>query len=337
VRAAAATIRSFLRRRAPKPPGATAAVLTYHRVDRPADDPWLLAVDPANFADQLAVIRDAYRPLHLRELVTALRSDSIPERAVVVTFDDGYRDNLENAKPLLERYGVPATLFTVSAYLDSNRSFWWDELAQLCLAGTLPPMHALDADGVRVEWDVDEPRRSDEAETTPWTVWEEPRTRAEALLVELWAKLRPLEHAPRLALLDRLRELADVAVPAPNTLAAGELVELAEDGLVEIGGHTATHPPLPMLSPAAQREEIRSGKAELETLLGRRVESFSYPYGEFAEPTIELVRGAGFACASTVDAAPVTRASRPLELPRISVRNWSGSELAERLEHWLRG
>ena len=55
-----------------------------------------------------------------------------------MTFDDGYRDNVHVAKPLLERFEIPATVFVVSAYVDSDRDFWWDELAELSGEGEPP-------------------------------------------------------------------------------------------------------------------------------------------------------------------------------------------------------
>ena len=104
----------------------------YHRIAALDSDPWRLAVEPARFAEQLEVIGASFRPFSLGELVRAIDAGQIPSRAVTVTFDDGYRDNLYAAKPLLERYRIPATVFVVTGYLDSARDFWWDELARLC-------------------------------------------------------------------------------------------------------------------------------------------------------------------------------------------------------------
>ena len=113
-----------------------AAILLYHRVASPASDRWRMAVSPERFAEQLEVIAARFVPLRLEELVKRLAQDAAPEGAVAITFDDGYRDVLMAAKPLLEQRGVPATVFTVSGYIDSGRAFWWDVLEQL--APSLP-------------------------------------------------------------------------------------------------------------------------------------------------------------------------------------------------------
>jgi peptidoglycan/xylan/chitin deacetylase (PgdA/CDA1 family) len=113
------------------PSGPRAAILLYHRVASVSSDPWRLAVPPDLFERQLGVIAARFRPLPLRELVAGLRAGELPNRAVSLTFDDGYRDNLLAAKPLLERHGVPATVFVISGYIDSERDFWWDVLGRV--------------------------------------------------------------------------------------------------------------------------------------------------------------------------------------------------------------
>ena len=73
----------------------------------------------------------------------AVSGGDVPSAGVVVTFDDGYADNFHNAKPLLERYEIPATVFVTTGYLQDQREFWWDELERILLQpGTLPRFFA---------------------------------------------------------------------------------------------------------------------------------------------------------------------------------------------------
>ena len=81
-----------------------AIVLLYHRVIELPSDPQLLCVSPRNFAEQLQVIRGYGRAIQVKALGKALQSGNRGRPVVVVTFDDGYADNLYHAKPLLERY-----------------------------------------------------------------------------------------------------------------------------------------------------------------------------------------------------------------------------------------
>jgi peptidoglycan/xylan/chitin deacetylase (PgdA/CDA1 family) len=107
------------------------AILLYHRVAQLGTDPQQLAVDPQTFDEQLTVLRETCTPVALGDVPGMLRARRLPRRPVAVTFDDGYRDNLHEAKPLLERHGVPATVFVASGYVGAGKEFWWDELDRL--------------------------------------------------------------------------------------------------------------------------------------------------------------------------------------------------------------
>jgi peptidoglycan/xylan/chitin deacetylase (PgdA/CDA1 family) len=269
---------------------ADAVILMYHRVDTTEVDPWRLAVHPDHFAEHLEVICAGFQPVSLERFARELATGRISPRSIVVTFDDGYRDNVINAQPLLEKHGVPATLFVATGYLDSGRDFWWEELSAVCSQG------GLDA---RVEWE----------------------------------RLRGLGRGRRESELDDLwRSLGVNAAPGPShTLSSEVIAELADGGVFEIGAHTSTHPSLPTIPLEAQVEEIRSSKAILEALVGRSVSSFSYPHGDYTRATVQAVRADGFATACTTSGEPLTRRSRPLELPRMHVVDWTGAELEEQL------
>ncbi len=96
-------------RRLTKLVGARTAILMYHRVVEPCIDPWKMCVTPSHFEEQLDVLSRKWNVLSLREIVEHLKKGQIPHRSVVVTFDDGYVCNLLTGKPMLEKYGLPAT------------------------------------------------------------------------------------------------------------------------------------------------------------------------------------------------------------------------------------
>jgi len=318
-------------------------VLVYHRIARASRDPQLLAVSPERFDEHLRAIAADFEPLPLRDLAEAAVERRLPQRAVAVTFDDGYADNLLVAKPLLERAEVPATVFVTSSNVSDGSPFWWDELERLLLSpGCVPSPLELEIGGEPARWELGpdaEYSARDAAERAAWTVLDEhdPGPRQQVYR-ELCRRLRELEERERAATLERLRTLVRLESSSerdpPRPLALDELKRLGEDGLVEIGSHTKTHPVLSQLPPEASREEIYGSKRSLEGLLGRPVSAFAYPYGgtsDFDDTTVSIVRDAGFETACSTIPRRVGRHTDPLRIPRLVVRDWTGPELAGRL------
>jgi peptidoglycan/xylan/chitin deacetylase (PgdA/CDA1 family) len=314
----------------------------YHRVADVQCDPWGLCVSPGRFAEHLAVVRERGRTLGLESLLRAHHAGEIPHGSVVITFDDGYADNLYNAKPLLEHYDVPATVFITTGQVGRDREFWWDELERLLLVPrTLPETLDLTIGRTAHGWKLGEACRYDadayrrDCHRRPWQG--DPGSRL-AFYYAVWTVLRPLSEDERGGAIDAIAEWTADRSPARashRTLREEELLRLAEGGLVEIGSHTMTHPPLPAHPAVVQEREIVRSKAVLEKILGRSVTSFAYPYGEFSRESSALVRAAGFTSACSVHEDSVWKGSDPYQLPRLAVEDWSGAELERRLTDWF--
>ncbi len=132
-----------------------ALILIYHRISDEKPDLWQLCVTPNHFEQHLEVLREWGRVMGLPEFARRLREGSQPTRTVVLTFDDGYADNLHNALPLLERHDIPASVFVVTGNVESTREFWWDELERLLLQpGSLPSTLSLVVDGSNFQWEL---------------------------------------------------------------------------------------------------------------------------------------------------------------------------------------
>jgi peptidoglycan/xylan/chitin deacetylase (PgdA/CDA1 family) len=314
-------------------------VLMYHRIAVSQNDPWGLCVSAERFAQHLTILRSQALIVPLSDLAAGRVPST--RRTVALTFDDGYADNLHAAKPVLERFESPATVFVATAPLDQAREFWWDELERILLQNrSLPPSLKLDIGGQTSRWELDRATDlpADEWRTGhTWRAWEQSSTPRQALYLDLWNRIRPLPHDEQQSVLTRLADWAAVdRLPRSShrTLSPSELVALAGDGLVEIGAHTVTHPLLPSLPPPVQRTEIARSKEVLETIVGRDVSSFAYPFGAHDDGTVSLVRECGFsvACASTPDRAPGDVGL--LRLPRVGVQDWTREEFSARLAGW---
>lgn len=104
------------------------AILGYHRVSDTRPDPLGLSVSPAHFRAQLAAIARMAQPLSLADAARSLAAGRTPSRGLVLTFDDGYADNLETVLPLLEERAMPVTIFVTTG--NRGGEFWWDRLAR---------------------------------------------------------------------------------------------------------------------------------------------------------------------------------------------------------------
>jgi len=313
-----------------------AVILAYHRVADLPTDPQLLAVSPAHFAEHLRILREQYAPISLREM---LQKRGLSPFSVVVTFDDGYADNLHEAKPLLAAQQVPATVFVTSGMLDSTEEFWWDELERLVLLPeALPKRLEIDNASARRVWELGPASGPAPAE---WNVLQSDASPRQALYRELRGLLSPLPQEERKPLLQVLRQWSGAGVegrPTHRALAAEELHRLAEGGLVEIGAHTVNHICLGGLPRDVQRRELAECKTQLERVLGQSVSALAYPYGapgDFTEDTVSLAREAGFTAAVTTSGGTVCPRFDPYRLPRSLVRNWDAETFARKLHDWF--
>lgn len=307
-----------------------ALILGYHRVADVRHDPFAMCVSPQHFAEQLEVLRQYAHPISLEELIQGLRDGHLPQRTVVLTLDDGYVDALYQAKPRLEHYQIPATVFIATGYL--GREFWWDELERMLSPAQLPEQLSLAIDGKTYEWILD-----DKDNCAPKIDAKGPK---QHLLWSLYERLLALSPEARQTVMAQLWEWVG---PASNgrqpdrALTPEEVTQLAAGRLVEIGAHTVTHPMLATLPAAAQQAEIQQSKTCLEEMLGRPVSSFSYPNGSATEYTWTLVREAGFSCACTSLNDVTWHGSDLFYLPRFWIPDWDGATFARWLQWWLRG
>jgi peptidoglycan/xylan/chitin deacetylase (PgdA/CDA1 family) len=262
------------------------AILTYHRVDDPAARPdlmpSLISATPDAFAGQVAMIARDFDPVSLHDVLAALGDPHrLPRRAVLVTFDDGYRDFAANAWPVLRSSGVPATLFVATAFSgDPTKRFWWDRL-----------------------WDA--VSRSDRATIdTPVGTLPVGGPHAGSTVAALRGWLKDLDHDATLVEVDRLVEALGATTPdgvEPAVLAWDDLRRLAGEG-VTLAPHTRTHPLLDRVAIDRAVDEIAGSYADLERETGSiaaPVRVLAYPSGAHGDPAVEASRRAGMDMAMT--------------------------------------
>ena len=313
-------------------------ILTYHRVGNLRTDPWSMTVTPQHFLEHLEVLRQYAHPVTLERLSRGFVEGDLPDRSVAVTFDDAYADSLYGAKPLLERYEIPATVFVATEYIGHTLGFWWDELDRLLLQpGALPEEFYLRINKNQYRWKLGKTDRhsGDTSRQLPlWRVgWDDSMFRY-YLCHSLAELLRPLTEGERRKVLNELLAWASAepgVQPGHRILSLEEVVTLAQADLIEVGAHTMTHPMLSLLPQASQRHEIVGSKTRLEEILGQRVNKFAYPFGVPAKDTVGILREAGVTCACLLAQKYVNPLINRFQLPRVAAEDWSGEKFAR----WL--
>ncbi len=217
-------------------------ILMYHRVAEDTDDSHLLCVSPKNFRDHIQYLKK-YRKIVTLEEIT---KNSVDNKSVAITFDDGYGDNLYNALPILQEFNAPATIFISTGFL-----------------------------GQKFPWDNDN--------------------------------------------------------SSGMGMTENEIIELSKNTNIEIGAHTMTHPHLSTLSYENKKNEIENSKKELEKIITKPVLSFAYPFGDFDDESIKILKESNFERAVIVRAKNVTQTNNEYSLPRFIVRNWDKDKFKRKI------
>ena len=289
-------------------------ILAYHRVVRVPDALGFSRIDARIFESQMSVLKSFFNVLPLRQALSRMRDGSLPPRSVVLTFDDGYADNLHVALPILQKHDFPATVFVATGYLNGGRM--WNDTIIEAFRQTRMERAELDFLGIEsMELVSPEDRR--------------------AAIMRVIRKLKYRGVAERLRLADDIAvALAAESLPTNLMLNDAELHELCRAG-IEIGGHTVTHPILSQLSAAEAAEEISAGRKVLQQQLDAPISSFAYPNGkpgaDYRPEDVTVVRDAGFDLAVSTAWGPVGDSDDPWQLPRVGFSEFRKLSLGFRM------
>jgi peptidoglycan/xylan/chitin deacetylase (PgdA/CDA1 family) len=289
----------------------------YHRIAVETFDPWGLAVAPAHFAEQLQWLAANRTLLRLAEFAVRHRDGTLPADAIALTFDDGYACAAETAAPMLERIGLPATIFIPAALIERGKPFWWDELKSLALDHDIG---VVTVEGAPVSLGA---RCADDCH---WRPGAKPGTPRQAAFHRIWNSLREKPPAEIDAAMSDIRRESSGEHDDIRPMSPTQVRETAS-ARVEFGSHALAHPWLSSLTPGEKKREIGDSVERCEQLSGTRPATFAYPYGDFDAYSERMVEEAGFACACATLGRSVSTGSRLFALPRMQVGDWSAREL----------
>lgn len=275
------------------------SILMYHRV-LPEPDPLRgYEIDQAIFRRQLEWIAGIFRVLPLPDAVAALRAGRLPPRSLCITFDDGYRDNLSVAVPILREFGFHATFFMTTGY--AGQRCMWNDMVIEAVRATRDPVLDLSRFGL--------PTFALDGEGGPG-----------AAVPAIVQAFKYLPAGQREQAAESFYGDAG-ATSGPLMLDEAGIRGLVDAGM-EVGGHTVSHPILTTVEPRVARAEIEDNKRELERICGRRLRLFAYPNGkpgrDYGPEHVEMVRAAGFEGAVASAEGMAGRATDRFQLPRFT-------------------
>jgi peptidoglycan/xylan/chitin deacetylase (PgdA/CDA1 family) len=299
-RSAAAWLRPLFASLSPAGSRGRLTILIFHRVRAQPDPLFPNESHAAAFAERMWCVRHWFNVLPLDEAVAALARDSIPARALAITFDDGYADNATIALPILRRLGLHATFFVATGFLDGGR-MWNDTVIETLRTA-----------------------KGDELDLSGQGLGKQAIGSAQQRKAAIGTILGLLKYLPqeeRQLRVDAIAAQAGVALPQDLMMSSDQLRSLAAAGM-GIGGHTISHPILARIDETAARREIADGRDALQTIVRQPVKLFAYPNGrpniDYGALHVRLARELGFVAAVST-AAGAARAGGPLhELPRFT-------------------
>jgi peptidoglycan/xylan/chitin deacetylase (PgdA/CDA1 family) len=258
-------------------------ILGYHKVS-PDAHPFFAPLHPEAFEQQMYFLSTCYRVMSLQELVARSMRRAVPERAVAITFDDGYRDNYDYAFPILKKYRFPATIFVATGAIGNSDTIWHDRVFDAFQFATVGRARLEDTAVPELILETVEARRQGLEATLvrAKTLYGETRRR---FIDDIELKLRPNAAAyadHRMLNWDQIREMHDAGI--------------------EFGSHTVTHTIVSHIPRSEMVKELRDSKEELSERLRTPINSFAYPNGKAGDYNDEVkaaLRECGYSCAVT--------------------------------------
>ena len=273
-------------------------LLTYHRVlsdlelDSSVVQPGMY-VHSVLFEKQVQFLASSFQILSFSDLLSRWRGESLDpdQRYCVITFDDGWRDNYLNAYPILNRHGIPATIFLATDFVGTDRWFWPEMVS-----------HVLDEDVTKIEKVLSGMSNSGSGSSdlvaAVRSVLEASRNSQRRDILD--AVIERLKEFSELAILDVVNELSDFLkrpIPKdPLVLTWEEVSKMSENG-ISFGSHSCSHKILTSLPRQEANREIRESRETLIRKTVNMVDVFCYPNGNYNAQTLVWVKEAGYQAA----------------------------------------
>lgn len=295
--------------------------LLYHRVveeDKRTGSMPEMIVSPEMFEAQMAYLARYYMPLSLDDYLNGVTDAGRSAPKVIVTFDDGWRDNYFNAYGILRKYRIPAVIFLTTGYIGNDKVFWPERLAGL-LAPVLDGRHNESARGRAVELITNLLSQKGAGSISPPSPPGESQT---IFIKHLIEKLKPLNTADIEAFISEINALVPgegFTDSQERQLLSWEEVETMKAGGISFGSHTRDHTILSQAERELVEQELIESKLEIENRTKTNVAAFAFPNGNYNSTSLDATASAGYKVAFTTEFGLNNKKTSPLKLKRIRV------------------
>lgn len=270
----------------------TSLILVYHRV---VDETNIktafsvpgIIVNLRSFRKQIDYLSKHREIVSLEEFVGMVKDGARLEDLIVITFDDGWRDNYTHAYPVLRKCGVPATIFLVTDYIGTNHWFWPEKIVYILSRRKSEMLRIPEA--MRKSLGPDFTHLPMPSDITG--------------IHTLVERVKHLSSAERESVIRQLSKEAKVPLSdlekSEILLGWDEVQEMANNG-ISFGSHTQTHLIMTQVPIDRASEETCNSKLEIEKRLKRPCTSFAYPNGDWNEDVRDLLVEADYECACSL-------------------------------------
>lgn len=289
-----------------------AIILMYHRIHDRGDG---TGISRKNFERQMEFIKGKMTPVSLIDIIDwLLKKKTIPQRAVAITFDDGYEDNFINGYPILRKFDIPATIFLTSGHIETTKVFWWDKVNEIIRKTNRPYINLRDFQGFARNGYIYSPGS---------IMLNNGQSKMQAIktITELFKTFEYNRINEAVALLQKTIDVEEREISGPPMLNWHQIREMSNNG-IDFGAHTVTHVNLAGVSPDQAEEEINDSKRIIEENINKPVHGFAYPYGleqHFNGQTKKNVKNSGFHYACSAITGTISIGSDIYSLKRVSM------------------
>jgi len=266
-------------------------IVTYHRIIDPdkidSANREVVSATPKEFEKQMKFVSEHFTPIDffdLKEIVE--KKKAVPQNPIIISFDDGYRDNYDNAFPVLKKFNLKGVIFLATGFIGTDKTFWWDEISSIILETSKKQIciPSISEKFLKLSEKSDVKYRRQ-------------------FIEELLNKIKTMPESKKNGIINELREVCGNIKNSQSVMLDWNMaLEMQKNG-VELGAHTVNHPVLSQIKHDDIRREIALSGFEIREKTGIKPVSFCYPVGKktsFNEIIAEEVKTQGFSFAVTL-------------------------------------